>query len=243
MNNSRGVSRSAHVLRFEPAVFADAAANRITEIMADTIRLRGHCTLALAGGATPRPVYERMATSPLAARVAWDRVNIYFGDERCVPPQDLQSNYRMAHEVLLQHVPVPNASVHRMEGERADSNAAAQAYEQLLPAELDLLLLGMGEDGHTASLFPRSPALAERTRRVVVVARPAPSPQRLTITPPVIEAADTVVVLVAGANKAAMVARALDGSYAPDELPIQHALRGTWLIDYAAARGLHGIPP
>lgn len=237
----RDTSRPGGVLRYEPAVFPDAAAVRITAVIADTIHRRGRCTVALTGGATPRPVYERMATSPLAERVAWELVTIYFGDERCVPPDHEESNFRMAHEALLGQVPIPSASVHRMACERPDHAAAARAYERLLPAELDVLLLGMGEDGHTASLFPHSPALAERTRRVVAVHRPAPPP-RLTITPPVIDAADVVIVLVTGVEKAATLARALEGAYAPRELPIQLALRGTWLIDQEAARGLHGIP-
>jgi 6-phosphogluconolactonase len=185
----------------------------------------------------------RLAEPPFADRVPWDRTLVFFGDERCVPPDHPESNYRMAHEVLLRHVPVPSASVHRMKGERADSDAAARDYERHLPAALDLLLLGMGEDGHTASLFPHSPALAERTRRVVPVTHPAGSSRRLTITPQVIEAADTVIVLVAGADKAATVARALEGSYVPDELPVQLARSATWFIDSAAARLLHGLPP
>ena len=223
-------------------MLANAAARRITDVIEDTIKRRGHCSVALAGGATPRPVYERMAVPPLASRVAWDRVSIYFGDERCVPPDHPESNYRMAHEVLLRHVPIPSTSVHRMEGERADGDAAARDYERHLPTALDLLLLGMGEDGHTASLFPHSPVLAERTRRVVPVTHPAGSSRRLTITPRVIEAADTVIVLVAGADKAATVARALEGSYVPDELPVQLARSATWFIDSAAARLLHGLP-
>ena len=234
----RRAQRAGRVIRCETASLPDAAATWITEVIQHTIELRGRCALALAGGATPRPVYERMAVSPLAERVQWDHVAIYFGDERCVPPDDPASTYRMAHEVLLQHVPIPSASVHRMEGERADREAAAQDYERLLPARLDLLLLGMGADGHTASLFPRSPALAERARRVVAVNRPPPSQPRLTITPPVIHAAEAVIVLVTGAEKAVTVARALEGAYAPEELPIQIALGGTWFIDDAAARAL-----
>jgi 6-phosphogluconolactonase len=237
-----GTPRPGGVLRYEPAVFAYAAAVQITSVIADTIHQRGRCTLALTGGATPRPVYEQMAASPLAEHVAWERVTIYFGDERCVPPDHEESNFRMAQEALLRQVPIPSASVHRMEGERADRAAAARDYERLLPAELDVLLLGMGEDGHTASLFPHSPALAKRARRVVAVHRPPTPPPRLTITPPVIDAADVVMVLVAGADKAATLARALEGAYAPRELPVQFALRGTWLIDQDAARGLHGIP-
>lgn len=223
-------------------MLADAAARLITEVINDTIERLGECTVALAGGATPRPVYERMAVPSLANRVPWDRVRMYFSDERCVPPDHPQSNYRMVHEALLQHVPIQAAAVYRMEGERADSDAAARDYERHLPAALDLLLLGMGEDGHTASLFPRSPALTERIRRVVAVTRPRESSRRLTITPPVIEAAGTVIVLVAGGNKATTVARALEGAYVPNELPIQLARSATWLIDSAAARLLHGLP-
>lgn len=230
--------RSDRLVRRGPGSLADTAATRVAEVIEDTIEMRGRCTLALAGGATPRPVYERLAVSPLAERIAWDHVSIYFGDERCIPPDDRESNYRMVEEALLRHVPIPSTSVHRMEGERADTDAAARDYERLLPVRLDLLLLGMGEDGHTASLFPHSPALAERTRRVVSVSRPERLPLRLTITPPVIHAADTMIVLVAGAEKAATVARALEGPYAPDELPIQLALRGTWFVDENAASQL-----
>lgn len=234
--------RSGRVIRCEPASLPDVAATWITGLIEQTTHRRGHCDVALTGGATPRPVYERMAISALADRVVWNRVAVFFGDERGVPPDHPDSNYRMAYEVLLRHVPLPPTSVHRMEAERADRDAAARAYERLLPARLDVLLLGMGADGHTASLFPHSPALRERTRRVVPVSGPEPSPARITITPPVIESADAVVVLVAGAEKAATVARALEGAYAPDELPIQLALRGTWLIDHAAARELRGVP-
>jgi 6-phosphogluconolactonase len=206
--------------------------------MEDTIDRRGHCAIALAGGTTPRPVYERMARSPLVARIAWDRLAIYFGDERCVPRDDPASNFRRTHDILLRHVPIPSDSVHRMEGDRADTDAAARDYERLLPARLDLLLLGMGEDGHTASLFPHSPVLAERARRVVAVNRSHPSLQRITITPAVIHAADAVIVLVAGAEKAATVARALEGPFMPDELPIQLALSATWIVDNHAASKL-----
>jgi 6-phosphogluconolactonase len=222
-------------------MLADAAARRIIDLIANTIARRGGCTLALAGGATPRPVYARMAAPPLVDRVAWDCVAVYFGDERCVLPHSKESNYRMACEELLEHELVRRATVHRMEGERADTNAAAQAYERHLPAALDVLLLGMGEDGHTASLFPRSPAVAERVRRVVAVTRPAPQPPRLTITPRVIDAASNLIVLLAGADKAPTVVKALEGPYMPDRLPIQLALRGTWMMDDAAARGLQGI--
>lgn len=235
------VTGAGPVIRCDAASLPDIAATWITGAIDAVTRLQGRCTIALAGGATPRPIYERMATAPLAGRVAWDRVAVYFGDERRVPPAHPDSNYRMAYESLLRHVAIPSASVHRIEGERADADAAARDYERLLPASLDVLLLGMGADGHTASLFPHSSALAEGTRRVLPVSRPAPSPGRITISPLVIELAHSILVVVAGAEKAAAVARAREGPYAPDALPVQLALRGTWLIDDDAARDLRGI--
>jgi 6-phosphogluconolactonase len=230
------------VLLFEPSDFARAAAAHITAAVEAAVRLRERCAFALTGGSTPRPVYELMAVPPISESIPWDRVDIYFSDERCVPPDHPASNYRMAHDALLRHVPVPHASVHRMEGEQPVREAAARDYARLLPTRLDVLLLGMGEDGHTASLFPDSPAARERARRVVPATGPEPFPFRLTITPPVIEDAETVIVMVTGGNKADAVARALEGSHSPEEFPIQLALRGTWLIDRPAARNLRAHP-
>jgi 6-phosphogluconolactonase len=149
----------------------------------------------------------------------------------------------MARRTLLDHVPVPGDRVHRMAADRADLAAAAEDYAGLLPSSLDILLLGLGPDGHTASLFPGSPALLETGRLVVAVAPPPPpiEPQvrRLTITPPVIDAARNVAVLVTGQDKAAVLARVLDGPPDPAALPAQFARRGTWIVDRAAARQLH----
>lgn len=198
------------------------------------------CELALAGGSTPRPVYEALSRQPFGARIEWSAIDIYFGDERCVPPDDERSNYRMTREALLNRVAIAAGSVHRMKGEYADPDVAAQEYERVLPGRLGVLLLGMGDDGHTASLFPNSPAIAERERRVIAVRAPTAGPMRLTITPPVIEAAEQVIVLIAGSDKASTVARALEGPCRPDELPVQLALGGTWILDTDAARLLHG---
>jgi 6-phosphogluconolactonase len=219
---------------------ADAAAQWIAAAVEEDIRTRGRCTLALSGGATPQPVFRRLALAPLAARIAWQSVEIFFADERAVPPADSESNYAMAGAALLTHVPVPAAQVHRMEAERADRDAAARDYERILPERLDLLLLGMGVDGHTASLFPGAPALDERRRRVVPASGPTPPQQRLTITPPVIAAARRVAVLVAGADKAAMIARALQGPVQPRKLPVQLALGGVWFVDREASARLAG---
>jgi 6-phosphogluconolactonase len=191
----------------------------------------GGCALSLAGGSTPRRAYELLAAE---GGVAWDRVDVYFGDERAVRPDDPQSNYRMVREALLDRL-AGGPRVHRMEAEAADLDAAARRYEEQLPDRLDLLVLGMGPDGHTASLFPGSPALHEARRRVVPVEAPVSPPRRLTITPPVIAAARLVIVIVSGADKAASVARALEDEPDVDAVPAALAREGLWLLDRAAA--------
>jgi len=219
-----------------------AAATWIATAVKTSIRQHGQCSLALAGGATPGAVYRRLAEDPLPERIAWDKVAIYFGDERCVPPDAPESNYRMAAETLLGRLPIPRSQVHRIEAERPDREASARAYERLLPDPLDILLLGMGPDGHTASLFPHSPAMKERLRRVVPATSPHPPACRLTVTPPVIRGARAVAVIVSGAGKAATLARVLDGPSVPEELPIQLAGDGFWFVDRAAAQALeHGV--
>ncbi len=218
----------------------DAAAEWIATAVAADVAVQGRCAVALAGGTTPRGVYERLARDPLATRTPWPDVDLYFGDERAVPPTDRESNYGMVASTLLEHVTVPAGQVHRMEAERADRDAAARDYERTLPEELDLLLLGMGADGHTASLFPGSSSLDERARRVLPVTGPSAPTERLTITPPVIAAARRVAVLVAGAGKAPILARVLRGPVKPHELPAQLALRGVWFVDREAAAQIEG---
>ncbi|HVO36337.1 MAG TPA: 6-phosphogluconolactonase [Gemmatimonadales bacterium] len=225
------------VIEAGPAL-ADAAARWIAAAIEADIRERGRSAVALSGGRTPQPVYERLAEPPLASRIAWRSVEIYFGDERAVPPTDPRSNYAMAKAALLDRVNVPAAQIHRMEAERSDRDAAARDYERLLPERLDLLLLGMGADGHTASLFPGSPALDQHRRRIVPATGPTPPRERLTITPPVIAQARRVAVLVAGAEKAATVARALRSPSRRHDLPVQLALGGTWFVDRDAAAHL-----
>src|SRR5262245_53289287 len=174
---------------------------------------RRQFAVALAGGATPRRLYEVLREPHHAFQVVWQAVQIYFGDERCVPPGHEASNERMASETLLSHVPIPPGHVHRMSGEDPDPARAAAAYEAAVretmgsggsTPRLDLVLLGMGEDGHTASLFPGGPELEETGRLVV----PSVSPdgmKRLTMTLPLINAARVVAVLVAGESKARTV--------------------------------------
>jgi 6-phosphogluconolactonase len=215
-----------------PTELARPAAEWLELEMTRAIAGRGACALCLAGGRTPEPVYRELAS---ASSIDWTRVDVFFGDERAVPPDHPDSNYLMVNRVLLSRVPVPAGQVHRMEAERSDREAAAREYERSLPPRLDILVLGMGQDGHTASLFPGSAALDERQRLVVPVIGAKPPAERMTITPPVIEAARRVAVIATGGDKAAMVARAIEGPLAPKDVPVQLARRGTWLLDQAAA--------
>jgi 6-phosphogluconolactonase len=219
----------------DPEDLTRPAAEWLVAEMAAAIRARGGCAVALAGGRTPEPVYRELARS---TAVDWTQVDVFFGDERAVPPDHPDSNYRMVSAALLSRVPIPASRVHRMEAERADRDAAAREYELLLPAALDVLVLGIGPDGHTASLFPGSGVLDERRRLVIPVVGAKPPTDRMTITPPVIEAARRVAVIAAGADKAAVVARAVEGPLAPKEVPAQLARRGDWFLDRAAAARL-----
>jgi 6-phosphogluconolactonase len=232
---------AAELAVLAPEEFAAGVADWMVARLQERLAAGGTCSLALSGGHTPQPVYEALASPHRAAAVDWERVEIYFGDERGVPADAAGSNYRMAREALLDHVALAPARVHRMAADRADLDAACREYEALLPPRLDVLLLGMGPDGHTASLFPGSDALGERWRRVVPATAPVPPTRRMTVTPPVIAAARHVAVVVAGAAKAGIVARALAGPAAPREFPVQLAAAGHWFLDAPAAAGLGAI--
>ena len=226
---------AAPIIAADPHELARIAAAWIADEVRQAVGRGGRCALALSGGSTPRPAYERLAAEPA---VPWAAVEIYFGDERAVPPTDPASNYRMAREALLDRVGVSRERVHRMEADDPDLEAAAARYGARLPERLDVLVLGMGPDGHTASLFPHSAALRETERKVVAAQSPVPPLRRLTITPPVIAAARRVAVITAGASKAPIVARVLRGAWCPEELPAQLAREGTWIIDGGAAAAL-----
>ncbi len=213
---------------------AIAAADRMASVLATSIAARGRADFALAGGNTPRRAYELLA-SRYVTTVPWEKVHIWFGDERCVPPDHVDSNYGAARQALLSRVAIPAIQVHRMVAEIEDRDGAARAYDAALPAELDLLLLGLGPDGHTASLFPGSTALGEVERRVVAVVGPKAPPNRLTLTPPAIAAARVVLVLAAGSDKAAAVARAFASDASPDAIPACLLAGRDWLLDRAAA--------
>lgn len=228
---------SPNVVVEDSKAFSGRAAQWLAETMAGVLADRGRCAIALSGGRTPGPVYTALATGNSSSRIDWSRVEVYFADERGVPPDDPESNYRLVRETLLTRVPVPVAQVHRVKGESRDLDAAAAGYARELPGALDVLVLGMGADGHTASLFPRSPAVLEHQRRAMVVEGPRPPRQRITITPPIIAAARHVVVLVTGREKAPAVARALEGDAAPTDVPavLARPPHGVWFLDIAAA--------
>lgn len=222
------------------------AAKRFAAAAAKAVRARGRFTVALPGGTTPLGLFSLLAASPLREVLPWDRTQVFWGDERCVPPDDPASNYGAAHALLLSRAPVPPANIHRMRGEDNPAQAAA-AYEAEVRAafglkegavpRFDLILLGLGEEGHTASLFPGSPVLRETDRLVAAPFVEHLSTSRLTLTLPVLNAAREVLVLVAGGNKAAALREALEGQ--GNRLPIQQVKPRagvlTWLVDAAAA--------
>jgi 6-phosphogluconolactonase len=211
---------------------AKLAAERIAEALKQAISRDFAASLALAGGTTPRAAYEALAKIP---GIDWSKVSVYFGDERAVPPGHPDSNFTMAKAALFDRVPLPAANIHRIVAEDPDQDAAARAYEAVLPARISVMVLGIGEDGHTASLFPFSPALNEHTRRVLPVIGPKPPPQRLSITPPVIEAAGLCIMLASGSGKAEPVRRALLDPLDIQSTPSALARSGLWLLDHAAA--------
>jgi 6-phosphogluconolactonase len=186
--------------------------------------------LALSGGSTPRRAYELAAE----LRADWSGVGLWWGDERCVPPDDEQSNFRLAREALLDRLAHPPAAVHRIRGELEPEQAALRYDAELRGVTFDLVLLGLGEDGHTASLFPHSAALGEEERLAVAVVRP--DVPRVTLTPPALRAARQVVFLAVGEEKAEAVKRAFDA--APDPATPASLIRGgrtTAILDRAAA--------
>jgi 6-phosphogluconolactonase len=230
-----------------PDALARAVAKRFAARAAEAIAERGRFTVALAGGSTPHAAYQRLASDAFARRVDWARVHVLWGDERCVPPDDPRSNYQLAREALLDRVPIPPANVHRMHGED-DPPRAAAAYERLLrellgdDGGLDLILLGMGDDGHTASLFPKQAAVREKTRWVMADCGADATMWRITLTPVAINAAHDVSFVVSGTAKAERLRDVIEGPFAPDQLPAQiiAPTRGrlTWLVDAAAASAL-----
>ena len=232
------------------------AAGECIRILSAAIERAGRCSIALAGGSTPRAIYALLA-DPAAGfreRLAWDRVHFFWGDERHVPPDHSDSNYRMAHEALLSQIPVPTGNLHRIRGEEPDAGQAAAAYEEELRTffrlrqgeqpRFDLILLGMGADGHTASIFPGTPAVGETKRLVMAVEVAKLGTERITLTPGAINQAANVVFIVAGADKAETLKAVLEGDEPIERYPSRAIRPGSgeilWLVNRDAAARLSG---
>lgn len=218
---------------------AQAAADLFVERLAQT---EGRFSVVLSGGSTPKPVHRLMAANK---DIDWDRIHVFWGDERTVPPQHPDSNYRMACETLLDEIEIPQENIHRIPTEYEPEQAAA-AYDEILrdyfgntQPRFDLVFLGMGDDGHTASLFPQTQALHEPVRWVVANHIPKLDRWRITLTAPVINMANTVVFLVSGASKADTLREVVNGPYQPDIYPAQfidpESGQLIWMVDKAAA--------
>jgi 6-phosphogluconolactonase len=229
------------------------AAEEFVRQAREAVRTRGVFSVALAGGSTPKAFYGLLGSqkgAPFRARLPWDTTHLFWGDERHVPPDHPDSNYRMASEAMLSRVPVPPKNVHRIQAENPDAGKAADGYAEELRQvfrlesgqfpRFDLILLGMGADGHTASLFPGTDAVREQKRLVVAPWVEKFRAHRITFTPPVLNNAASVTFLVSGEEKAETLRAVLHDEYQPDRLPAQ-VVRPThgrllWLVDRAAAR-------
>ena len=243
--------RGDPVILPDPAALADEAAQRFVALAHAAIAEHGRFTVALSGGSTPRALYERLAQSPLSESIDWATVDVFWGDERMVPPDDIESNYRIARETLLAHVPIPAANIYPVPTIGGTAEAAARAYEETLIAafgselpRFDLILLGLGPDGHTAALFPGQPEAVRPSAALAAAVHnaPKPPPVRITCTYRLINAAANVLFLVAGTDKALALREVLRGSVDVARLPAQgvRPKQGAlvWLVDTAAAKEL-----
>jgi 6-phosphogluconolactonase len=225
-----------------------AAAEIVSVTAEQSISSRGRFAWALSGGQTPLHLYEILATSPLRNKIRWDSVHIFWGDERCVPASDPRNNARVAHRTFLDLVPIPSRQIHPINSELPPAQAAAEYESELrnffhdqLPI-IDLVLLGLGADGHTASLFPHTPALSENRRWVTDVFLKDQEMYRITLTAPLINQANQVVFMVSGEKKSSAVQNVLEGNYLPRFYPAQ-LIRPTsgnpiWLLDRTAGSKL-----
>lgn len=224
----------------DPRSLAEVAAARVTALATRAVAQRGRFVWALAGGSTPKSTYELLAERQPHESPDWAKVEFFFGDERCVPPDQVESNYRMARETLLDHLDICSRRVHRIRGELAPPEAAA-SYEKELERTLgeegrfDLVTLGLGADGHTASLFPGTSAVQENERQVVAVYVEKLDSWRVTLTLPVINRARHVLFLVSGPEKAQALARVRAGETLPAGMVRPEAGTLTWLADQEAA--------
>jgi len=238
-------------MRIEVAEHADAlnhcVAEQFVRLTTEAVEARGRCAVALSGGSTPKNVYQLLAAPAFRARVRWGDIHFFWGDERHVSPDHPDSNYRMAVEAMLSKVPVPPANVHRVRGELPDTERSAREYEETIRAcvagaslpRFDVIHLGVGTDGHTASLFPGSAALAERERLCVANWVEKFAGYRITLTLPILNAARAAIFIVTGAAKAPIIQQVLRDRDATPPFPAQ-LIRPQdgecwWMLDQAAA--------
>jgi 6-phosphogluconolactonase len=224
------------------------AADLFVDTAAAAVKARDRFVVALSGGSSPAGLYRNLREKPLCTNVPWERTHVFWGDERCVPEDDPRNNARMAFDLLLNHVPVPRNQVHPISCERSPQKGAA-AYEMLIKdffaphtPSFDLILLGLGENGHTASLFPYNPILDEKERLVRELYLADQDMFRVSLTAPLLNQARKVVFLVYGANKSHVLREVLEGPYEPRRLPAQ-LIQPTsgeliWLVDEQAASEL-----
>ena len=234
-----------------PQELFEAAAEEVVNAAQDAVAERGRFTIALSGGSTPKSLYNLLATNARNV-LPWDRTFFFWGDERHVPPTDAESNYRMADEAMLAKIPVAAGNVFRIAGENPDAAAAAEAYEKTLreffalaPGEFpsfDLILLGLGPDGHTVSLFPGTAALQEKSRLVVANWVEKFKTSRITFTLPVLNVARCAAFLVSGTDKAPALAAVFEGDVPGEQYPAKLVRPSNgkliWIVDRAAASGL-----
>jgi len=234
-----------------PQELFEAGAELVAHAAKEAVDERGRFTISLSGGSTPRSLYNLLATNARTS-LPWDRMFFFFGDERHVPPTDKESNFRMANEAMLSKLPIPEENIFRILAEMPDAAAAAEAYDQTMrkffglePGQFpvfDLILLGLGPDGHTASLFPGTAALQEKSRLVVANWVEKFNTHRITFTLPVLNAARCVAFLVSGTDKASALQSVLQSDAPGEKYPAKlvHPTNGKliWLIDRAAASGL-----
>ena len=232
----------------DPEELSQFAARQFSTLAQEAINRNGRFTVALTGGSSPRRLHQLLTSPPYREQIPWQKVHIFWGDERYVPLTDDRSNAKMAFDTLLHHVDVPENQVHIMTNDLPPEVFASQ-YEQIIksyfqgaPPIFDLILLGMGEDGHTASLFPETEVLQEKEKLVSSLYLPSQSIHRITMTAPLINQASQVIMLVFGKKKAETLQQVLKGPYQPEHLPVQLIQpengEQTWLIDEEAASHL-----
>ena len=227
---------------------SQAATKTFADLAKQAVASRGRFSVALSGGNTPHRLYAILATPPYQKQVPWEATHVFWGDERCVPTNDPRSNFLMAQQTLLSHVPIPEDHVHPILGDLPAALAATDYETELRdffadqPPVFDLILLGLGENAHTASLFPHTSVLVESERWVSKIYVAEQSMYRVTMTAPLINQAREVIFLVSGVEKASALQSVLEGAYHPNEFPAQfihpNGVHPTWLVDKAAAHKL-----